>query len=120
VKPHARADGQPLPDPSLGFTKRCEVLRSSKWAHVFHCLDPRIRNAASHNGVEYDHDRGRVPFSEVDGEGNCVGHFEMTYVVASDKVRELQQGLIPGLLNASSADGSFRRLHQAAVAGGQS
>jgi hypothetical protein len=94
------AEGHPQPDPSLGLTKRCELIRRSGYSPIVDPLDPRIRNAASHNAVTYDHSRGIVQFIDVDAAGNRLGQFELTYVEVSDKTRAFTDGLVPGLLTA--------------------
>jgi hypothetical protein len=95
-----RVEGNPQPDPSLGLTKRCELIRRSCYADIVESLDPRIRHAASHNAVKYDHSRGMVQFTDVDTNGNRLSELELSYVEVSDKTQAFTQGLIPALLAA--------------------
>jgi hypothetical protein len=95
-----RAQAHPQPDPSLGLTKRCELIRCSPHGDIIESLDPRIRHAASHNAVKYDHGRGIVQFTDVDAGGNRLGEFELSYVEVSDKTRAFTEGLVPALLAA--------------------
>jgi len=64
-----------LPDTTLGMTKRAELIRQSAYADIIDCFDPRIRHAASHNAISYDHGRGVVTIADVDGNGNSLGTF---------------------------------------------
>jgi len=82
------------------MTKRAELIRQSSYADIVDCFDPRIRHAASHNAISYDHSRGMVMFTNVDPNGNSSADFELTYVEVSDKTRAFIDGLVPGLLTA--------------------
>jgi hypothetical protein len=93
--------GRPSPEASLGMTKRVELIRRSNYSDIVDCFDPRIRHAASHNGVAYDQSSGIVKFSGVDSDGvRKFDDFELTYVQASDKVRSFTRGFIPAILIA--------------------
>lgn len=94
------AEGRPLPAPTTGMTKRAELIRQSGYSDIVDCFDPRIRHAASHNAISYDHGRRVVKFTDVDRDGNSLGDFELTYVEVCDKARAFIDGLVPGLLDA--------------------
>jgi hypothetical protein len=106
----AIAEGKQLPDPSLGMTKRVELIRQSSYADIVDCFDPRIRHAASHADISYDKDRGIVKF---EGKGpDSFDDFEMTYVEATEKTRYFMRGLVPGLLGTI---GMYKELQLAAM-----
>src|ERR1700728_795160 len=94
-------DGTRLPEPNLGITPRVDLIRKSSYSEIVDCFDPRIRHAASHNGVSYDKERKVVNFSGTDSEGHRkFDDFELSYREVSDKVRDFTQGFIPGILTA--------------------
>ena len=92
----AIAERKDLPDPSLGMSKRVELIQQSSYADIVDCFDPRIRHAASHAAISYDKSRGLVKF-----EGTDSGDFDdfvMTYVEAAEKTRYFIRGFVPGML----------------------
>lgn len=82
------------------MSKRAEIIRQSAFSDVLDCFDPRIRHAASHNAISYDHEHGVVNFTDVDANGTSLGTFALSYVEVSDKARAFMYGLVPGLLLA--------------------
>ena len=94
-------EGKALPDPSLGMSKRVELIRQTTYAAIVDCFDPRIRHAASHNGISYDQNRGIITFDGTDSDGvQRFDNFELSYNEAADKTRSFIRGLIPGMLSA--------------------
>lgn len=89
-------EGKAAPDPSLGMTKRVELIRQSRYADIVDCFDPRIRHAASHSGISYDQNRGIVKFEGTASDG--FDDFEMTYVEVAEKTRYFIRGFVPGML----------------------
>ena len=66
-------EGKSLPDPKTGMSKRAEIIRhrrsqmsSIASIHAFAMPPPTTRSL-------YDHDRGIVNFTDVDGDGNSLG-----------------------------------------------
>jgi hypothetical protein len=111
----AITEGKPLPAPSLGMTKRVELIRQSSYADIVDCFDPRIRHAASHAGISCDKDRGIVKFEGkgLEGKGpDSFDDFEMTYVEAAEKTRYFMRGFVPGLLGTI---GTYQELQLAAI-----
>ena len=101
-------EGKPLPDPSLGTTKRVELIRQTAYADIVDCFDPRIRHAASHNGISYDQNRGIITFDGMDSDGvQRFDNFELTYTEAADKTRFFIRGFIPGMLSAFGLQGQL-------------
>ncbi len=94
-------EGKALPDPSLGMTKRVELIRQTAYADIVDCFDPRIRHAASHNGISYDQNQGIITFDGTDSDGvQKFDNFTLTYTEAADKTRSFIRGFIPGMLSA--------------------
>jgi hypothetical protein len=106
----AIADGQGLPDPSLGMSKRVEVIQQSGYADIVDCFDPRIRHAASHVAISYDKSRGVVKFEGTDSGG--FDDFEMSYAEAAEKTRHFILGFVPGILETV---GMYQELQLAAI-----
>lgn len=106
----ATAEGNQLPDPSLGLSKRVELIHKSGYADLVDCLDPRIRHAASHAGVSYDKDRSVVKFEGANAGG--FADFELSYMEAAEKTRLFIHGLVPGLL---ATIGMYKELQQVAI-----
>lgn len=95
------SEGKPLPEPSLGVTKRVDLIKRTSYADIVHCFDPRIRHAASHNGISYDQDRGIIMFDGMDSDGvRKFDDFTLTYSEAADKTQAFTRGFIPGMLSA--------------------
>jgi hypothetical protein len=93
-------EGKPAPDPSLGMTKRVELVRQTAYAGIVDCFDPRIRHAASHGGVSYDQDLGIVKFDGLDSEGvRRFDDFELSYAEIAEKTRYFLRGFAPGMLS---------------------
>jgi hypothetical protein len=106
----ATAEGNDPPDPSLGMSKRVELIQQSSYADIVDCFDPRIRHAASHAAISYDKHRGVVKF-----EGNDSGgfdDFELTYVEAAEKARWFIRGFVPGVLGTI---GMYQELQLTAI-----
>lgn len=59
------ADGRPVPDPLLGYAKRCEIVKASPYAQLLHCLDPEIRHSESHTATKIDKQAGKVFLTDV-------------------------------------------------------
>lgn len=94
-------EGKPPPIPSLGMTKRVELLKGTSYADIVDCFDPRIRHAASHNGISYDQNKGIITFDGMDSDGvRKFENFTLTYTEAADKTRSFVRGFIPGMLAA--------------------
>ncbi len=94
-------DGKPAPELGLGVTKRVDLIRQSSYSDIVDCVDPRIRHAASHNGISFDHDQCMVKFVGTDADGIRKFHdFELSYAQASDMIRVFTQGFIPGMFVA--------------------
>ena len=106
----AIADGQSMPDPFLGMTKRVELIRHSAYADVVDCLDPRIRHAASHSAISYDQSRGIVKLEGAATEG--FDDFEMTYTEVADICRFFTRGFVPGIVGTI---GMYQELQLAAM-----
>jgi len=106
----AIVDRQPMPDPSLGLTKRVELIRHSGYAEVVDCLDPRIRHAASHSAVSYDQSHGIVKFEGAGTDG--FDDFEMTYADVADICRCFTRGFVPGIVGTI---GMYQELQLAAM-----
>ena len=93
-------EGKPAPDPSLGMTKRVELIRQTAYAGIVDCFDPRIRHAASHGGVSYDQELGIVKFDGLDSEGvRRFDDFELSYAEIAEKTRYFLRGFAPGMLS---------------------
>jgi hypothetical protein len=93
--------GRPIPESSRGITSRVDLIRGSGYSDIVDCLDPRIRHSASHDGIEFDQGRSVVRFCGIDSNGNRkFDDFELSYVQASDKIRDFTQGFIPGIFIA--------------------
>lgn len=93
------ANGRPLPDTSLGYAKRCDIVRSSPYARLLDCLDPEIRHSESHTATKVDKPAGKVFLTEViDGRRTILR--EYTFKQVADMTRELQDALFPALLMA--------------------
>jgi hypothetical protein len=102
-------DGKPAPDPSLGMTKRVELIRQTAYADIVDCFDPRIRHAASHGGISYDQALGIVKFDGLDCEGvRRFDDFELSFVEVAEKTRYFLRGFAPGML---AAFGMQEQLH---------
>ena len=94
-------EGKPGPEPSLGMTKRVELIRQTVYADVVDCFDPRIRHAASHGGITYDQNLGIVKFDGVDPDGvRRFDDFELSYTEVAEKTRYFLRGFAPGMLSA--------------------
>lgn len=95
------ADGKELPDVGLGVTKRVELIRQSSHSDVVDCVDPRIRNAASHAGVSFDKERGFVKFCGLDSDGNRrFDDFELSYAEAGRITGTFIRGFVFGIFSA--------------------
>ncbi len=94
-------EGKLPPDPTLGMTKRVELIRQTAYAGIVDCFDPRIRHAASHGGVSYNQDLGSVRFDGLDSEGvRRFDDFELSYAEVAEKARYFLRGFAPGMLSA--------------------
>jgi hypothetical protein len=94
-------EGKPLPCPTLGMKKRVDLIQRTSYADIVDCFDPRIRHAASHNGILYNQNEGIITFDGMDSDGNQrFDNFTLTYTEAADKTRSFIRGFIPGMLSA--------------------
>lgn len=94
-------EARPAPEPSLGMTRRVELIRQTAYADVVDCFDPRIRHAASHGGITYRQDLGVVRFDGVDPEGvRRFDDFELPYTEVAEKTWIFLRGFAPGMLSA--------------------
>lgn len=80
------AEGRRLPDPGLGFSKRCEVVRQSKYGDLMRCLGPAIRHSESHAATRVDKAAGKVFLTELaEGRRRTIG--EYTFEQVADMTR---------------------------------
>jgi hypothetical protein len=106
----AIADGRDIPDPSLGMSKRVDLIRQSNYADIVDCFDPRIRHAASHAAISYDKERGFVMFEGAESGG--FDDFEMSYAYAAEKIRYFIRGFVPAILGTI---GTYQELQLMAI-----
>jgi hypothetical protein len=94
-------DGKELPDVGLGVTKRVELIRQSSYSDIVDCVDPRVRNAASHSGISFDKEQGFVKFCGLDSDGNRkFDDFELSYAEASRMTGAFIRGFVFGIFAA--------------------
>jgi len=90
-------EGRQRPDPTLGFAKRCEIIKRSSYGGLLTCLDPAIRHSESHAATQVDKATGKVYLTEIiDGQRRTVG--EYTFEQVAEMTRELLDVLFPSLL----------------------
>jgi hypothetical protein len=77
------------------------LIRQSSHSDVVDCVDPRIRNAASHAGVSFDKERGFVKFCGLDSDGNRrFDDFELSYAEAGRITGTFIRGFVFGIFSA--------------------
>lgn len=92
-------EGRQRPDPTLGFTKRCEIIKRSSYGGLLTCLDPAIRHSESHAATRVDKATAKVYLTEViDGQRRTLG--EYTFEQVTEMTRELLDVLFPSLLTS--------------------
>ena len=94
-------EGKAPLDVSAGPAKRVEAIRQSSYSDIVDCVEPRIRNAASHNAISFDQDQGIVKVCGLDSDGNRkFADFELAYGMAADITRDFLRGFVPGIFCA--------------------
>ena len=90
-------EGRDRPQAGMGLTKRCQIVKNSKYADLLRCFDPMIRASESHAGTEILKDTGTVILTDWStGFRRVTGEYTFRAIV--DMTRELVENLFPAML----------------------
>ena len=90
-------EGRERPQAGMGFTKRCQIIKKSKYHDLLRCLDPMIRASESHAGTEVHKNTGTVILADWStGVPRVTGEYTFRAIV--DMTCELVENLFPAML----------------------
>ena len=92
-------EGCERPQHSTGFTKRCQIIKDSKYADLLRYFDPMIRASESHAGTEIQKEEGRVILTDRStGARRITGEYTYREIVVM--TRDLIENLFPAMLSS--------------------
>jgi len=84
---------------NMRYQTLVDRIKESEFGAVADCLDPAIRNADAHAGIEYDDANGRVLLTKPLPTGERFTERSYTYREASDMALRLERALFPAVLS---------------------